>query len=61
LEDLGSDPESSIYIGDRSAVDGETAHRARVAGLVLGRPQGSTGQGWIGVPDIPAVRMLLKI
>jgi len=61
LQDLGSDPDSSIYIGDRSTVDGETAHRAGVAGLVLGQPQGSTGQGWMGVPDVPAVRMLLKI
>jgi putative hydrolase of the HAD superfamily len=61
LSDLGVEPERAVYIGDRPSVDGETAQRAGVAGVILGQPLGHAGRGWIGVPDIPALRALLVI
>jgi HAD superfamily hydrolase (TIGR01549 family) len=61
LKELDLEPEKAIYIGDRSAVDGEAARRAGVAGVILGEPLGRSGNGWIGVRDIPALRTLLTI
>jgi HAD superfamily hydrolase (TIGR01549 family) len=61
LEDMGVEPGRAVYIGDRPAVDGETAHRAGVAGVILDQPLGSNGRGWIGVPDIPSLSALLII
>ena len=61
LEDLGVEPGSAVYIGDRPSVDGETAHRAGVAGVILDQPRGSNGRGWIGVPDVPSLSALLMI
>ena len=61
LKELAIEPERAIYIGDRSAVDGEAARRAGIAGVILGEPLGRCGKGWIGVPDIPALRTLLAI
>ncbi len=54
-------PEGTVYVGDRASVDGETAHRAGVAGVILGKAPGSAGPGWVGVPDVPSLRALLKI
>jgi FMN phosphatase YigB (HAD superfamily) len=61
LAGLEVKPEGTVYVGDRASVDGETAHRAGVAGVILGKPQGSAGQGWVGVPDVPSLRALLAI
>ena len=61
LADLGVEPARAVYIGDRPLVDGETAQRAGVAGVILGQPLGRAGRGWIGVPDVPALRALLVI
>jgi len=61
LVELGVEAERAVYIGDRPSVDGETARRAGVAGVILGQPQGSAGRGWIGVPNVPTLRALLAI
>jgi HAD superfamily hydrolase (TIGR01509 family) len=61
LADLGVEPGRAVYVGDRPSVDGETAHRAGVAGVILGQPLGRAGQGWVGVPDVPSLRNLLMI
>jgi FMN phosphatase YigB (HAD superfamily) len=61
LAELGVEPGSAVYIGDRPAVDGETAYRAGVPGVILGQPSGRSGHGWVGVPDIPSLRRLLLI
>ena len=61
LAELGVEPGRAVYIGDRPSVDGETAQRAGVAGVILGQPLGRAGRGWIGVPDVPALRALLVI
>jgi putative hydrolase of the HAD superfamily len=61
LQDLGVGPESAVYVGDRPSVDGEAARRAGVKCVILGRRQGRKGRGWIGVPDVPALRAWLRI
>jgi putative hydrolase of the HAD superfamily len=61
LAELGAGPENTVYVGDRAAVDGETAFRAGVAGVILGEPSGRAGPGWVGAPDVPALRALLAI
>lgn len=61
LADLGVDPANTVYVGDRASVDGETAWRAGIAGVILGKPLGCSGRGWIGVPDIASLRALLAI
>ena len=61
LADLDADPAKTVYVGDRASVDGETARRAGIAGVILGKPLGCSGRGWIGVPDIPSLRALLAI
>jgi putative hydrolase of the HAD superfamily len=61
LADLGVDPARAVYIGDRPSVDGAAAWRAGIPCVILGKPLGSSGQGWIGVPDVPSLRALLAI
>ncbi len=61
LEDLGVEPQRTVYIGDRPSVDGAAAWRAGVACVILGRPLGHWGKGWVGAPDIPSLRALLAI
>jgi HAD superfamily hydrolase (TIGR01549 family) len=61
LASLHVEPGRAVYIGDRPSVDGETAQRAGVAGVILGQPPDRVGRGWIGVPDVPALRALLAI
>ena len=61
LADLGVEPARAVYVGDRTSVDGEAARSAGIAGVILDQPLGRVGQGWIGVPDIPALRTLLEI
>lgn len=61
LEDLRVDPARTVYVGDRASVDGAAAWRAGVACVILGRPLGRSGRGWIGVPDVSSLRALLAI
>jgi|SRR5215472_219976 len=61
LRDLNVEPGRAVYVGDRPSVDGETAHRAGVPGVILGQPLGRSGRGWIGVPDVSSLRNLLMI
>jgi len=61
LEDLGVEPVTAVYVGDRPSVDGEAARRAGVMGVILGQPPGRRGPGWMGVPDVPALRAWLRI
>lgn len=61
LADLGVNPENAVYVGDRPSVDGETARRAGVRGIVIGVPEGRNGTGWIGVPDAPGLARLLEL
>ena len=59
LADLGVSPDAAIYVGDRASVDGEAARRAGVNAVILGSSK--FGQGWVGAPDVPALRRLLNI
>ena len=61
LADLGVEPRRAVYIGDRPTVDGETARRAGVPGVILGQPSGRAVRGWIGVLDVSSLRDLLMI
>jgi HAD superfamily hydrolase (TIGR01509 family) len=61
LAELGVEPDRAVYIGDRPSVDGETAQRAGVAGVILGQPLGRAGPGWVGVPDVPSLRNMLML
>jgi FMN phosphatase YigB (HAD superfamily) len=61
LEELGVEPARAVYVGDRPFVDGETARRAGVMGVILGQPPNRSGHGWIGVPHVPALRARLRI
>ena len=61
LQQLAVAPERAVYIGDRPSVDGEAAHRAGIAAVILSQSPGSGGTGWVGAPDIAALRKLLSI
>ncbi len=61
LEDLCADPARTVYVGDRASVDGAAACRAGVGCVILGKPLGASGLGWVGMPDIPSLRDLLAL
>jgi phosphoglycolate phosphatase-like HAD superfamily hydrolase len=61
LESLEVSPKEAVYVGDRPEIDGEAARRAGVSALILGKPSGASGDGWIGVPDIRELQLLLAV